>query len=85
MTRRLRNLGLVAIVPLVLAGCGGGGGGGSTGTVTPPTTVPPTASIQSRISTPFATAFDAASTATPAHPATSDVPAVNATAEPIDN
>lgn len=80
-----KKLALAALLPLALSACGGGGGGGTTATTPTP---PPVASstFQDKFGTTFAADFNANSTtATPADPAAGDVPALNLTAEPLDN
>lgn len=74
------KLALAAILPLALSACGGG----SNSIATPPATVGPT-SFQDKFGTAFATDFNASSTANAADPAPTDVPALNLTAEPLDN
>lgn len=68
---------------LILSACGGGG---SEATPTPPPVTPPAAaSFQSKFGTSFETKFNAAPTTEAADPAATDVPALSATTEPLDN
>ena len=85
--RLLRGVALATIVPVVLSACGNEGRGMvSVPAPTPPPTTPaPTGTFQSMFGSAFAGIFNTATTATPVDPAPTDVPALNATAAPIDN
>lgn len=74
----------LAVLPLALSACGGNGSSVPTPTPTTPVT-PPTVTFQSQFGTQFAAAFNASPTGTPIDPAATDVPALNATAAPLDN
>lgn len=74
--------GTAILFPLAMAACSDRY---DTTGATPPASPPPAASIQSRISSSFAAFFDASNTSDPREPTTADVPAVNPTAEPLDN
>lgn len=87
-TRHRLKISTALLIPLAMAACadriadpGGTGGGGPTPAPTPA----PIASIQSRIGGNFLAFFTAAETSDPRDPAASDLPAVNATADPLDN
>ena len=85
MMRIHSKLAIAALLPFALSACGGGGGGGTATSTTPPTTTPTATAFQDRFGTAFAADFNASSTATAPHPASTDVPALNLTAEPFDN
>ncbi len=74
--------GTAIVLPLAMAACSDSY---DTPTASPPASPPPAASIQSRISSSFASFFDASNTSDPRDPTTVDVPAVNPTADPLDN
>lgn len=75
--------GTALLVPIAMAGCSDRKDDTA---VTPPApTPPPTVTFQSRFGTSFAGFFDAGNTTDPRDPATGDVPALNATADPLDN
>lgn len=81
MVRMLERLAFVALVPLALSACGGNGGS------TASTTAPPTAAaaFQTKFGTPVAADYNASMNSEPVDPAASDVPALNLSAEPLDN
>ena len=74
--------GTAMLLPLAMAACSDRN---DTTTASPPASPPPAASIQSRISSSFASFFDASNTSDPREPTATDVPAVNPTADPLDN
>ncbi len=77
--------GSVALLPLAMAACSNRAAdvaaGPSAGTPTPA----PTASFQSKFGTSFASYFEAGNTTDPRDPQAGDVPALAATADPLDN
>lgn len=74
--------GTALLLPLAMAACSDRN---DTTPTPPPSPPPPAASIQSRISTSFASFFDASNTSDPREPTTADVPAVNPATDPLDN
>mgnify|MGYP000123072387 CR=1 FL=1 len=76
--------GTAMLLPLAMAACSDRNDTTSA-SPPPPGSPPPVASIQSRISTSFASFFDASNTSDPRDPTAADVPAVNPTADPLDN
>ncbi len=75
--------GTALLLPLAMAACGDRAD--TTTATPPPAPPPPAASIQSRISTSFASLFDASNTSDARKPTTADLPAVNPATDPLDN
>lgn len=73
------KLAAAALLPLALAACGGG----KKSAATPVT--PVAQAFQDKFGSAFATDFNASITTEPANPSASDVPALNLSAEPLDN
>ncbi len=87
--RLLRGVALATIIPVGLSACDNNRGSGVVTVPMPtptPTTPAPTGTFQSMFGAAFAAAFNASPlAATPIDPTAADVPALNATAAPIDN
>ena len=84
MKKSLRNLmvGAALPLPLLIAACDNN----KKPTPMPtPTPTPTPATFQGKISAAFAAIFNASANSDPKEPATTDVPALNLTADPVDN
>ena len=88
--RLLRGVALATMIPIGLSACDKDRGSGMVSvpapTPTPVATTPaPTGTFQSLFGSAFAAVFNASPTAAPIDPTAADVPALNATAAPLDN
>lgn len=83
--RSIRNATTVSLLALAAAGCS------SADSIAPPTqggttpTPAPAVAFEQRFGTAFASFFTASNTSDPRDPQASDVPALNATADALDN
>lgn len=75
----------LAAAASLLLGLSACGGQKTAVTPTPPTPTPAATAFQAKFGSAFAADFNASMDATPADPMASDVPALNLSAEPIDN
>lgn len=85
MKKIVRNFALLAAVGIALTACGDDDDSSTdpTSPTTPPVT--PTVAFKDKFGTSLAAAYDAPANTEARNPTTSDVPALNLQAEPLDN
>lgn len=83
-TKTLLKVGVAFLLPVALTACGDRNRNNPAPGPTPPPTPTPT-SFQSKFGPNFESTFNASNTSEPKDPTAADVPALNATADPLDN
>lgn len=83
-TKTLLKVGVAILLPVALTACGDRNRNSPTPAPAPAPTPTPT-SFQSKLGANFAGVFNASNTSEPKEPTAADVPALNATADPLDN